>query len=74
MNKNGDTALHLASWKSNEPICRFLVANGADRLLRNAQNKTPLDLASTVTIKAITMPLIVEQELEDFSDDDSDDH
>jgi len=38
------TALNLAAWKDNLPICLILLAHGADLLARNWQDKNALEL------------------------------
>ncbi|CAL2037211.1 unnamed protein product [Caenorhabditis brenneri] len=40
-NKNGNTALHVATKRGYPEIVEILIKNGADRSLLNVQNKTP---------------------------------
>jgi hypothetical protein len=42
-------------------MCRLLVVRGADRRIKNAQNKIPLDLASNLSVKVVTTPLEEEE-------------
>ena len=49
----GNTALHKAA-ECNQPIaCRFLIANGADPLIKNCEGRVPADLATASVAKVI---------------------
>lgn len=52
-NKLGDTALHAASWKGHKEIVELLLEAGANPKLKNKQNKTPSDLATTPDVAAL---------------------
>jgi len=55
--KDGDTPLHKASFRGQESACKELVAQGADRRLRNKEDKAASDIAKTPAIKRICTPL-----------------
>jgi len=55
--KDGDTPLHKASFRGQESACKELVAQGADRRLRNKEGKAASDLAKTPSIKRVCTPL-----------------
>jgi len=42
--KNGTTPLHKAAQRGHNKIIRMLIVEGADRVLKNGQNKTALEL------------------------------
>jgi len=76
-NKLGDTALHAAAWKSHKDVVEFLLQSGATPHLRNKENKTPFDLAtspdSAAVLKRASMSSnvdIVEYEGSDGNDSD----
>lgn len=48
---HGGTALHKAAAFANVEMVKFLLAAGADRALKNADGKTPLDLAKQAELK-----------------------
>lgn len=43
MNFDGNTALHLASISEQLEVIKFLVGNGANAMIKNNNNQTPLD-------------------------------
>nr|XP_027221663.1 uncharacterized protein LOC113813804 [Penaeus vannamei] len=45
MNKNGDTALHIAAAMGRRKLTRILLESGADQTIKNKQNETPGDIA-----------------------------
>jgi len=55
--KDGDTPLHKAGFRGQEDACKALVAQGADRRLRNKEGKAASDIAKTPAIKRICTPL-----------------
>lgn len=58
VNQYGDTPLHKAAWKSYAEICELLINNGASpsRLVKNQDNKTPLDLARNFQVQRLVAP------------------
>ena len=49
----GNTALHKAAECSQPTACRFLIANGADPLIKNCEGRVPADLATASVAKVI---------------------
>jgi hypothetical protein len=47
VDKDGDTALHLAAWKNHPTIAQLLLQAGADPTVRNRNGRTPLDVAQS---------------------------
>ncbi|XP_064081374.1 uncharacterized protein LOC135197985 isoform X1 [Macrobrachium nipponense] len=45
MNKNGDTALHIAAAMGRRKLTRILLESAADQTVKNKQNETPGDIA-----------------------------
>ncbi|XP_042205839.1 uncharacterized protein LOC121855078 isoform X2 [Homarus americanus] len=45
MNKNGDTALHIAAAMGRRKLTKILLESGADQTVKNKQNETPGDIA-----------------------------
>ncbi|CAF0881256.1 unnamed protein product [Adineta ricciae] len=52
-NNVGDTPLHVASWKNHGGIVQLLLENGADKRLRNKDNKLPFDLTHDPNIRSL---------------------
>jgi len=52
-NKLGDTALHAASWKGHKDVVDWLLQSGANPHVRNKENKTPLELATSPDVAAV---------------------
>jgi len=52
-NNVGDTPLHVASWKNHAEIVQTLLENGADKRIRNQDNKKPLDLAHDSNVRSL---------------------
>ena len=50
----GNTALHKAAECNQPSACRFLIANGADPLIKNCTGCVPADLATAAVAKVIT--------------------
>ena len=50
----GNTALHKAAECNQPSACRFLIANGADPLIKNCEGRVPADLATAAVAKVIT--------------------
>ena len=50
----GNTALHKAAECNKPSACRFLIANGADPLIKNCEGRVPADLATAAVAKVIT--------------------
>ena len=50
----GNTALHKAAECNQPGACRFLIANGADPLIKNCEGHVPADLATDAVAKVIT--------------------
>ncbi|KAF2068481.1 hypothetical protein CYY_010191 [Polysphondylium violaceum] len=50
-NSNGDTAAHIAAEYGNEDVMDVLLKNGADMTIENNEHKTPLQLASSGSMK-----------------------
>lgn len=50
----GNTALHRAAECNQPSACRFLIANGADPLIKNCEDHVPADLATPAVAKVIT--------------------
>lgn len=51
-NKLGDTALHAASWKGHKEVVDLLLQAGANPHLKNKENKTPAELATSPDVAA----------------------
>lgn len=51
--EHGNTPLHRAAELGLVQICRFLIANGADVTVKNANNSTAMDIATPTASKAI---------------------
>ena len=49
----GNTALHKAAECNQPTACRFLIANGADPLIKNCEGRVPADLATASVAKVI---------------------
>ena len=49
----GNTALHKAAECNQPSACRFLIANGADPLIKNCDSRVPADLATAPVAKVI---------------------
>merc|ERR1712058_155890 len=45
-NEDGDTALHLASWESQEGSISLLIKAGCDPNLKNKNGEMPFDIAT----------------------------
>ncbi|XP_069188479.1 LOW QUALITY PROTEIN: uncharacterized protein [Procambarus clarkii] len=45
MNKNGDTALHIAAAMGRRKLTKILLESGADQTVKNKQNEAPGDIA-----------------------------
>ena len=56
-NKHGNTCLHRACERGHYETARYLQKQGANLLVVNDANETPIDLASPETIKYLT-PLV----------------
>ena len=52
-NDDGNTPLHLAALHSHPKICELFMKIGKDslRFVKNKQNKSPLDLATSHEVK-----------------------
>eukprot|EP01114_Cavostelium_apophysatum_P007481 TRINITY_DN1958_c0_g1_i1.p1 TRINITY_DN1958_c0_g1~~TRINITY_DN1958_c0_g1_i1.p1 ORF type:complete len:170 (-),score=35.02 TRINITY_DN1958_c0_g1_i1:35-544(-) len=66
VNQFGDTALHRAAWKQHPEVCELLLQQGAQPSIsiKNAEGKTPLDLARNMDVKRLVSPP------QDFGDDE----
>ena len=53
MDSLGMTPIHLATYKSHGDTCQYLLSNGADPNLPNAQGHTSYDLAPEVMLKVL---------------------
>ncbi len=51
--KEGWTPLHVASYNGNVAMAELLVARGADRTTKDAEEKTPLDYAKDSEMRAV---------------------
>lgn len=52
-NNVGDTPLHVASWKNHADIVQLLLENGADKGIRNKDNKIASNLAHDPTVRSL---------------------
>lgn len=62
LNLNKDSALHRAAWRNARKSIRLLLDAGADifKEAKNADGKTPVDLARDVETRALVAPKIVD--------------
>lgn len=51
--KWGFTPLHEAAQKGRTQLCALLLAHGADALMKNQENQTPIELASADDVKCL---------------------
>ena len=52
-NNVGDTPLHVASWKNHPEIVQLLLENGADKRIRNQDNKIAFDLTHDPAVRSL---------------------
>ncbi|CAF5118205.1 unnamed protein product, partial [Rotaria magnacalcarata] len=79
-NNVGDTPMHVASWKNHAEVVQILIENGADKRIRNEDNKTPLDLTHDPAVRSFLEDKVIfsnykqrkTQQGEDGNDDNDD--
>lgn len=54
------TPIHVAAYKKNVALCRFLLSCGADPKIPNDQGHTPYDLACEAVLQVLKEDMMVE--------------